>query len=446
MSILQRYQAHVFRTIGHDPVAEADLDHWRDRVFGIVLTYGAPLSLVAIIPGIFAAWVEGLHALVIYDVVVLALLMAITLLPGLPMGMRKGVCIFLFNGIAVVLLYYLGNHGPGLLFMVAASVFSILFYKLRYALLFLLLNVCICVFFLLLILYADGPVPLREFHNGLSWMAVSSNMVFISAVLVLLLHHILNGLQHAIEGQQRSREAAESSNKQLGYMNSELEEFAYVASHDLQEPLRMVTSFLDLLRKHLGASLDVKAGQYMDFAHDGALRMRTTIQDLLEFARVGRNTEALSSVDMAALLKSLESDLGPSIEGSGGQLHYDGPNTLTLAKAPLRQVLLNLIGNAFKYRSTDVVPMVTITAETDSAKVHFSVTDNGIGIDPKFHERIFRMLQRLHTREEYAGTGMGLAICKRVIERSGGTIWVRSEVGQGSTFHFTMPIGTRALD
>lgn len=439
MSILQRYQTYVFRTIGHEPAAEADLDHWRDRVFGTVLTYGLPLSLVALVPGIYAAWVEGLHFLVAYDVVAMALLILITIVPGMSMGMRKGICIFVFYGIAVVLLYYLGNHGPGLLFMVAASVFSILFYQLRYALLYQLLNVCICLFFLFLILYADGPVPLREHHNALSWFAVSSNMIFISAVLVLLLHHILNGLQHAIEGQQRSREAAERSNKQLGHMNSDLEEFAYVASHDLQEPLRMVTSFLDLLRKHLGTSLDDKAKEYMHFAHDGASRMRTTILDLLEFARAGRVAEPQVSVDILALMRSVERDMGPAIDASGGQMHYDGPATLILARATLRQVVQNLLGNALKYRSADKPPVIKITAEVRAELVHFSVTDNGIGIDPKFHERIFRMLQRLHSREEYAGTGMGLAICKRVIEQTGGTIWVRSEVGKGSTFHFTMP-------
>lgn len=436
--MLQRYQAYVFRTIGHGPAAEPDLDHWRDRVFGTVLTYGLPLSLVAIIPGIFAAWMDGLGLLIVYDVIVLVLLTLIALVPGISMGVRKGICIFIFYSAAVILLYYLGHFGPGLLFMVAASVFTILFYQLRYALLFLLLNVVICLAFLLLIEYSDIDIPLREHFNTVSWLAISCNAIFVSAVLVLLLHHILNGLQQAIEGQQRLRAIAERSNKQLADINTELERFAYVASHDLQEPLRMVTGFLDRLRKHLDGSLDDKARRYMDFAYDGAVRMKTTIRDILEYARAGRNTEPLVAVDMQALLQSLQNDLGPSIEGSGAKLHYDGPATLTLARAPLRQVLLNLVGNAFKYRSTDRPPMVTITAERNSAMVHFTVTDNGIGIDPQFHELIFRMLQRLHRRDEYAGSGMGLSICKRVVEQMGGTIWVTSGVGQGSTFHFTM--------
>ena len=446
MKPFNRFQAYVFRNIGIRPSPNAGLDHWRDRVFGTVLTYALPLSVLVIIPSVHALWKDGLYVLAIYDAVAVLFLAFITLVPGLSMGIRKGICMSLFYGIALALLYYLDDRSPGLLFMVAASVFAILFYELRYSLLFQLLNVLICLGFLVLLVVSDAPVPFRENNTAASWLAVSSNMIFISAILVLLLHHALSGLQQALNEQHRLRDAAERANEELGRVNHELEEFAYVASHDLQEPLRMVISFIDLLRRRLDSTLDEKARQYMDLVQDGSLRMRANIEDLLEFARAGRSVELPIHVDMAVLLNGLRKDLAPSIESSDARLHYSGPDGLVVQEATLRQVLLNLIGNGLKYRSKDEPPVISISAEIKGTVAHFAVTDNGIGIDPQYHARIFRMLQRLHTREEYAGTGMGLSICKKVIERAGGRIWVRSALGQGSSFHFTLPASTAAID
>lgn len=222
--------------------------------------------------------------------------------------------------------------------------------------------------------------------------------------------------------------------EQLASTNAELEQFAYIASHDLQEPLRMITGFLTQLDKKYKDQLDDKARQYIHFAVDGAVRMRTIILDLLEYSKIGRKEYELDWVNMNELVqevaqKNIWLEEGVQIECNDLPVIYG-------AKLPLYQVMQNLISNAVKYRKKDEEPRVTITALNNHEYWQFSVTDNGIGIEPQFFEKIFVLFQRLHHKEEYSGTGIGLAICKKIIENHNGKIWVESEYGKGSTFHF----------
>jgi len=230
----------------------------------------------------------------------------------------------------------------------------------------------------------------------------------------------------------------ESNLKTLAISNSELEQFAYVASHDLQEPLRMVTSFMTLLEKRYGDSLDDKAKKYIFYAVDGAKRMRQIILDLLDFSRVGKAEERLVLVDLNDLITEITSLYRKMIEEKNAKIQFDDLPVLNTFKAPLRQIFQNLISNGLKYQPESQIPKLYISYKETRAHWQFAVRDNGIGIDQQYFDKIFIIFQRLHNKNEYSGTGMGLAITKKIVENLGGNIWVESEEGKGSTFYFTI--------
>jgi len=233
--------------------------------------------------------------------------------------------------------------------------------------------------------------------------------------------------------------------EELNRSNEELEQFAYVASHDLQEPLRMVASYTQLLSKRYKGKLDSDADEFIAFAVDGAKRMQRLIQDLLTFSRVGKRGLELLDVSSDRALKLALVNLRGSIEGSGALVTHDPLPEVMADEAQLVQLFQNLVGNAIKYQGPGV-PHIHISAVKNGApRWMFSVQDDGLGIDPQFFERIFGMFQRLHKRDEFEGTGMGLAICKKIVERHGGTISVESKPGLGSTFHFDLAASGRRL-
>jgi PAS domain S-box-containing protein len=225
---------------------------------------------------------------------------------------------------------------------------------------------------------------------------------------------------------------------ELNRSNQELEQFAYVASHDLQEPLRMVASYTQLLSKRYKGRLDSDADEFIAFAVDGANRMQRLIQDLLNYSRVGKRGLELRDVSSDRALQQALKNLSAVIEERSAVVTHDPLPVVKADEVQLVQLFQNLVGNAIKYQGAGV-PHVHIFAErTGVSKWTISVRDTGLGIEPQFFERIFGMFQRLHKRDEFEGTGMGLAICKKIVERHGGSIWVESEPGSGSTFHFTL--------
>jgi signal transduction histidine kinase len=219
--------------------------------------------------------------------------------------------------------------------------------------------------------------------------------------------------------------------------NAELEQFAYVASHDLQEPLRMVTGYTQLLAKRYGDKLDQNANEYIDYAVEGAKRMQRLIHDLLDFSRIGTRGKKFVPADCQAIVTETLRILQPAIQESGANITYDSLPTVMGDESQLLQLFQNLIGNAMKYRDSKP-PVVQVSCKQESEHWLFSVRDNGIGIDPQYANRIFVIFQRLHARDEYPGTGIGLAVCKKIVERHGGKIWVESKLGKGATFYFTM--------
>ncbi|WP_436235274.1 sensor histidine kinase [Paenibacillus sp. LjRoot153] len=224
----------------------------------------------------------------------------------------------------------------------------------------------------------------------------------------------------------------------LAGSNAELEQFAYVASHDLQEPLRMVASYVQLLAKRYQGKLDQDADDFIHYAVDGAQRMQNLINDLLAFSRVGTKGKELKSVDFEVVLQHVLTNLQHAIQESDALITHDPMPTLLADSTQMVQLLQNLIGNAIKFRDANRAPVIHIGIKQQGKERLFSVRDNGIGFDLKYRDRIFLIFQRLHNKTKYQGTGIGLSICKKIVERHGGKIWVESEAGQSTTFYFTL--------
>jgi PAS domain S-box-containing protein len=227
-------------------------------------------------------------------------------------------------------------------------------------------------------------------------------------------------------------------NAELARSNAELEQFAYVATHDLQEPLRAVASCVQLLQKRYEGELDEKAQEFITHAVDGTKRMQTLINDLLAYSRISTDAQVFASTNCEMALQEALANLMVAIDESGAVVTQDALPMVSGDATQLTQLFQNLVGNALKFRG-ERPPQIHIGAVRNNGDWRFSVADNGIGMEPQYFERVFLVFQRLHTRKEYQGTGIGLAICKKVVERHGGRIWAESEPGEGATFCFTIP-------
>lgn len=249
-------------------------------------------------------------------------------------------------------------------------------------------------------------------------------------------------LQAEVAERRRIEVTLREQGAALESSNAELEQFAYIASHDLQAPLRGIISFSQLLTRRLkaqlGEALDVDSREYLKFISDGADRLRDVVNDLLEFSRAGRGELKPTALSLADLLSRALIELRPALAARGGQVHHVELPMVLGGATLLTQLLRNLIDNAIKYVGDAAVPEVWVEARREGAEVIVCVRDNGIGIAAEHRERIFDIFQRLHSDEEYPGTGIGLAICKKIVERHGGRIWVESPAAGGSAFCFTL--------
>jgi len=281
------------------------------------------------------------------------------------------------------------------------------------------------------------PLFFHENHLGFVLFEIGRQPQIVYEILRRQISGTLKGVLLLQEREQARQDLARS--------NQELEQFAYVASHDLQEPLRMVTSYLQLLERRYKGALDNDALDFIDFAVDGAARMHILIDDLLAYSRVATHTKPFVPTDCTALVESVLVDLQIMIKESGGQVTYDPLPTVMADDTQLRRVFQNLISNGLKFCGAQS-PHIHVGAKPQNNSFNggaaswlFWVQDNGVGIEPEYFERIFMVFQRLHGQEAVEGTGIGLAVCKKVVERHDGRIWLESKPGQGSTFYFTLP-------
>jgi PAS domain S-box-containing protein len=227
---------------------------------------------------------------------------------------------------------------------------------------------------------------------------------------------------------------------ELHRANQDLEQFAFSATHDLQEPLRTISIYSELLTKRFGGALDGEACEFVQYVHNGAARMQTLLRDLLAYTQVTKFDKPVQIADANEALQAVLSNLAAAVSESGAHITVAPLPSLPVHGTHLQQLFQNLISNAIKYRSPERQPEVHVTAERQNEQWVFAVRDNGIGIDPEYKENIFGLFKRLHTSDEYSGTGIGLAICQRIVDQYHGRIWVESEPGRGSTFRFTLPV------
>ncbi len=249
---------------------------------------------------------------------------------------------------------------------------------------------------------------------------------------------INEALKAEIQERKRIEEELRQRTEELARSNADLEQFAYVASHDIQEPLRMVSGFTQLLARRYKGRLDRSADKFIDYIVDGAIRMRRMVEDLLSYSRIGTHGRPLEPTDCEAVLDQVLTNLKVAIEQNNAVMTHDPLPTVMADISQMVQLFQNLISNSIRYRGAET-PRIHISAERKKDDWVFSVRDNGRGIAPEFFRRLFQLFQREHPEREYSGTGIGLAICKRIVERHGGRIWAESEVGKGSIFYFTIP-------
>ncbi len=340
---------------------------------------------------------------------------------------------------------------------------------------FIVASICSIAFALIVVLEYLGFLPGRYHAMGLyfPWknqfdiLFVIAALLFIGAFIASYTGNLLKENREKLRRQNaelvQAKEAAEKArdeleqrvkertlelvvaNEQLHRMtedlvrsNKELEQFAYVASHDLKEPLRMVTSYVQLLSQRYRDKLDQDANEFIDFAANGATHMYQLINDLLAYSRVGTRGNPFELVDCEEVFHKSISNLKVAVEESGAEVTHDPLPKIVADFAQLEQLFQNLIGNGIKFHGEES-PRVHVSASPNGDHWVFSVRDNGIGIDPEYKDRIFVIFQRLHGKDRYPGTGIGLAVCKKIVERHGGRIWVESEPGKGATFYFTLP-------
>ncbi len=384
------------------------------------------------------AYITDLKPLIAIDAIAIGTIVIVAFVPGIKVFTRK----LLFNGVlyltSFTLLYYLGSNGPGLLYLMGITIFILLSLEQKYGFIALALNTLCCIYFALALHYGFASEAIQLEYRMDTWIAVSANLVFLSGTAVLLIPILFNGLQSAFEEQDLLRERLEESVEDLNAKNDELERFAYTVSHDLKQPLRMVSSFMGLLKRKYSGELDEKAQTYIHYAVDGASRMSDSIDDLLEYSRIGRKYTTIQKVDFNKLIDEVMLNLQTDIKEKKANIEVEQLPTLSVVPIAIKKLFQNLISNALKYHSGDNPPQIVIRAEEQETSWRFAVSDNGIGIDPEHYEQIFSVFKRLHTREEYPGNGMGLSICKKIVSQHDGEIWVESEKGKGSIFYFTI--------
>ncbi len=251
--------------------------------------------------------------------------------------------------------------------------------------------------------------------------------------------NIMEDLKKTKEDVENAERKLRQQTAELTRSNEELEQFAYVASHDLQEPIRKIVGFSQLFEKKFAGQIDATSKEYIGFVVDGAKRMQALIQDLLQFSRVGRSELKLEPCDLNEVVKEAIDNLQATIEENKAKIIWSGLPTLSVHRIQMVQLFQNLIGNGVKYRR-EADPEIHIGADLKDRTWEFSVKDNGIGIESEFYDRLFVIFQRLHPKNKYSGTGIGLAVCKKIVQRHGGQIWVESIPGKGSIFKFTLPL------
>lgn len=409
------------------------VEYWQDNLFSGAMEFSIPLSMIAVVPGVIFSLSSHMPVLAILDIVAFLWLLVVGFARIPAVNIRKILFVFCLYFVAAYLLLYIGINGPGLLFLFAAAVFGLLIMPVSYAWWWSWINLAACISFAIVLQFDLAPVEIVNAIPVNQWIAVSSNLVFLTFTFSLLLPRLIKGLSGSIEKQRQMQ-------MDLYDKNSDLEQYASIISHDLQTPLRTISGFLTLLEKKYGKSLDDKGKEYIHFAVDGSAHLQHIINGLLDFSRAGKyETDKFEQFSLSEITGQVIQQLNGLIEEKSGVVSCDTALILYSNRYAFMQVLHNLVGNALKYSRKDNPPRISISAQERPGDWIIKVADNGIGIEEENFEKIFIIFQRLHSRLDYEGTGIGLAIVKRIIEKLNGQIWVESTPGAGSSFYFTIP-------
>ncbi|EON75832.1 Signal transduction histidine kinase [Lunatimonas lonarensis] len=441
----KKYYQIVHANFPELAVPSLSIGYWRDYLFFTTIVYVVPFSLMAIIPGVVVSAIAGYYEIIFYDVFLVAILYLIAFNHHFSIQTKKTFFVLIVYVFALILFKNLGSYGPGLVYLLAVSIFAIIIFPDKFSFYTLGYNALFCLIYGLIIHLDIKGLHASDQAQALSWFAVSSNLLFINLLFSILIPRMFIGMEKTLAAQVQLREELDleqqklqQSLKDLERKNDELEQFAYVASHDLQEPLRMISGFLSRIDAKYGSLLDDKGKTYIAMAVDGANRMKQIILDLLDYARADARETTEQPIDLNTVLETILQNLQRPIEEKKVSIEIDQLPIVYGSVSQLGQVFQNLIENAIKYCPPDRQPQIRITFEDFTDHYQFSVVDNGIGIEEAHFQRIFAIFQRLHSRDRFEGTGIGLAIVKKIIDSLNGNIWVESEIGKGSTFSFTL--------
>jgi signal transduction histidine kinase len=428
------------------PGSVKDLAYWRDDLFAGILIYLLPFCLIALLPALYLLFTTSQYIVAVVDLATVTSMAVVAFVPGIKLRKRKKIYIAIAFAFSSVQLYYGGLLGPGSLYLLIACIFSILIFPTTYRYWPAWLNTCICFLFAVAIPLNVLPWPKDSQHSLIVWVVGSCNLIFLSFLTSALIPQLFNGLQETLDKENQLKLALsiqqQSLQKALGLVqqkNNELEQFATVASHDLQEPLRMVTSFMGLLKNKYGAQLDERAHTYINFAVDGGKRMQTMISDLLQLSRTGRRDTPKEIINLGEIVKEAEQNIFKLIDENNARIIISTPlPDVKVYRGDMSRLFQNLFSNAIRFRKKETEPVIRISATEQEDCWLISVEDNGIGIEKNKFEKIFEIFSRLHAQDAYPGSGIGLAVCKKVVEQHGGNIRVDSEEGKGSTFYFSI--------
>lgn len=431
-----RYKQSVHNNcLGHGTDEFNGLPYWRNKLFTTIILYLLPLSVFAAVPGIVMSIVSGLPLLAIVDLLAVVCLALIAFVKSFSIPQRKTLFMVMIYLLTITLLWYLGLFGPGLLYLVAITVFTTLIFPATAAYWSVAVNTAICIVFGVIIYMGISASAITQSYTPGSWIAVSSNVVILSAVMAVLLPTLFNGLQRTIDKKQQLKNELEKKQQSLEHKNRELEQFAYIASHDLQEPLRSIRGLINLVKKN---SRDERDRELLGHIDTAAERMKSLVTGLLDYARIGREKKTADS-SCNSIVDDVLMDLAALINDSKPVIVRRQLPVLHVYPGELKQLFQNLVVNAIKFRKPGITPEIEIGAADKGSHWQFYVKDNGIGIADHYKEKVFVIFQRLHTRSQYEGTGIGLAYCRKIAEMHGGKIWVESTEGEGATFYFTIP-------
>lgn len=418
------------------------LGFWKNKLFADLVALVFPLALIFLIPGLIYCFQKELYELAIYNTLAFSLLCFIAFYPKLSIKIRKTLFMICIYFVFFFLFFYIGLLGPALLYLYCAAVFGVLIFVIKQHYLWSWINTLICILICVLI-YFETPASVIMGTDLIEWIVISSNLVVLSFITTTLAPIPFQGLEESLIKQVKLKEELDKEKEVmkktlflLEEKNNQLEQFNNLASHDLQEPLRNIHTYIELLDNRYSDQLDGRAKKYINFTLNGAKQINNLVRQMLDYSKVGLEDIAVEEVDINELVYEVVELLKINEQLETVEIEYTNLPTIRASRIGLFLVFQNLIQNALKFRKKEGRLKIEIKYEEQKNFHTFLVSDNGIGIADEYKKFIFELLKRLHSQHEIPGSGIGLASCKKIIERHQGEIWVESQLDIGSTFIF----------